>query len=172
MNSVIEYRLQPEGITADANVLRGTVMQYGSEAKLGPTLKERFGPGAFGDAATLDVVFNVGHVPERVLGRTGPHGNVALRDVANRVDFEARLPDTALAQETRALIDVGVYRGLSVEFIARHETFPTRHERVITRADLRGFALVQRPAYSASELREIEARFVPPSPKRTTYIFL
>ena len=122
--------------------LSGTALRYGDIA---PEFRERFEPGAFGDVpATLPV--NLQHdaaiivVPEAILV-DGP------RELSVRAD----LPEGSAAL---ALVRRGALTGFSIEFRAQDE----RREagvRVVSRAELRGIALVDKGAYpnSRAEVR-------------------
>lgn len=128
--------------------LTGTAMRYGDIAELPWDERERFEAGAFGDVDRIDAVLNIQHQRARPIARTGG-GGLTLRDSAGALEIDAVLPDTVDANDAVTNIRAKILRGLSVEFMP--ET--TRLEdgvNVITKAMLRGIALVDRPAYPAS----------------------
>ena len=132
-------------------VLDGVVMAYGSRAKIGARLYETFDAGAFGGGIEQrDVTVNLLHRADRLLARTGG-GGLALRDTPQELRYEIDLPLTRDADDALALIDRGIIRGSSIEFIAREETYQHDLRRVLTKADLEAFGLVDRPAYPGSQ---------------------
>ena len=137
---VVELRADPDG-----RRLSGIVLRYGDVA---PGFEERFEAGAFGDVAGVDAVLNVQHDRGRPLARTGG-GGLVLSDAVDALRMAASLPETREATDTLELVRRGILAGLSVEF----RPIAERTEagvRVIERAELRGLAVVDRPAYPAS----------------------
>ena len=127
--------------------MSGTLIRYGDVAAL-PWGRERFEPGAFGDVSRADVILNSHHEKSRPLARTGG-GGLELIDTREALNIRATLPITQDANDTIALILGGVLRGLSLEFSAVAERMEGE-TRIVERAELRGLAVVDRPAYSDS----------------------
>ena len=134
--------------------LVGTAVRYGD---IGRT---RFGPetiraGAFSESlAGADIILNVGHNRNKPLARSG--AGLSLRDAPDSLSVRAVLPRTAAADDALELVRSGVFRGLSVEMHVQEESRESG-VRVVQRAALVGLGVVDRPAYSQSE---IEARRV------------
>ncbi len=135
----------------EGRTLSGVAIVYGSEARIFPDFRERFQPGAFGDVSSLDVILNVQHQRSRPLARSGG-GGLELRDSATQLEIRAELPQTRDADDTLALVESGVLRGLSLEFQATRETW-SGTLRTIQRARLSGLGIVDRPAYSDSSVQ-------------------
>ena len=136
-------------LRADGRQLSGVVIRYGDVARL-PWGRETFESGAFGDVAALDAVLNVQHDRSRPLARTGG-GGLVLEDSADALRMRADLPDTRDAADTLTLVRSGVLRGLSMEFGALRER-QDGQLRIVQRASLGGFGVVDRPAYKGSEV--------------------
>ena len=130
--------------------VEGVAVRYGDLAQL-PWGQERVEAGAF--APIGDVILNASHDRTAPLARTGGCG-LRFDDNAERLALTADLPVTRAADDVLTLVRTGVLRGLSVEFRAVAERFEAG-VRVIERATLAGVAVVDTPAYPASE---IEAR--------------
>ena len=130
--------------------LSGVAVAYGSEA-LVFDFRERFEAGVFGDVAALDVILNRQHDRRTPLARTGG-GGLELRDSAERLEILADLPATRAADDTLALVESGILRGLSLEFVATREQW-AGNLRTIQRAELRGIGVVDRPAYADSAVQ-------------------
>ncbi len=141
MTQTIERRYA-DGVTLDGRKLTGVAMKYGAGGvKNGQ--RERFEPGSL--IPKGDVILNAHHDRARPLARTGG-GGLELRDSAASLAIEATLPNTRDADDTIALVEAGILRGLSVEFRALSE----RREagvRVIEKAELFGVAVVDTGAY-------------------------
>ena len=131
----------------EGRTLSGTLLRYGDVAAL-PWGRERFESGAFGDVSRADVLLNSHHERSRPLARTGG-GGLELLDTREALNISATLPPTRDADDTIALIRGGVLRGLSLEFKAVAERMEG-DTRIVERAELRGLAVVDRPAYSDS----------------------
>ena len=82
------------------------------------------------------------------MARTGG-GGLELIDTREALNIRATLPRTQDANDTIALIRGGVLRGLSLEFLSETERMEGQ-TRIIERAELRGLAVVDKPAYSDS----------------------
>ena len=131
----------------EGRTLSGVLLRYGDVAAL-PWGRERFEPGAFGDVTGADVILNTAHERARPLARTGG-GGLELIDTREALNIRATLPITQDANDTIALILSGVLRGLSLEFSAVAERMEGE-TRIVERAELRGLAVVDRPAYPDS----------------------
>ena len=131
----------------EGRTVSGVLLRYGDTASL-PWGRERFEPGAFGDVSRADVILNSSHERGRPLARTGG-GGLELIDTREALNIRATLPITQDANDTIALIRGGVLRGLSLEFKAIAERMEGQ-TRIVERAELRGLAVVDRPAYSDS----------------------
>ena len=132
-------------IRADDDVIRGVAIKYGDIARTSPP--ERFAPGS---VVIDDPILNLQHDRNKPIARMG--AGLTFDDSPEELRFEARLPDTFYARLAREQIAVGLLRGASVEF------YPEVTAQVdgvveVRRARLRGLALVDRPAYPASQLR-------------------
>ena len=134
-------------VRADGRQLTGIAVKYGDVARL-PWGRERIEAGAFGEVDAVDVVMNVQHDRGRPLARTGG-GGLVLTDAMDALTINATLPETREANDTLALIQAGILRGLSVEMLASGE-HRQGNTRVITRARLVGVAVVDSPAYPQS----------------------
>ena len=97
------------------------------------------------------MILNVQHQRSRPLARSGG-GGLELRDSAAQLEICAELPNTRDADDTLALVESGVLRGLSLEFHATRETW-TGTLKTVQRARLAGVAVVDRPAYSDSHVQ-------------------
>ena len=131
----------------EGRTLSGTLLRYGDVASL-PWGRERFEPGAFGDVSRADVLLNSHHERSRPLARTGG-GGLELLDTREALNIRATLAATSDGNDTIALVNSGVLRGLSLEFLSEAERMEG-DTRIIERAELRGLAVVDRPAYSDS----------------------
>ena len=140
-----EYRFCE--VRREGRVLEGTAISYGDVARVG-SRAERFEAGALGAVESLDVLLNVQHDRARPLARTGG-GGLVLTDTPAALEVRAELPETREATDALALVEAGVLRGLSLEFVATRERMegPTR---VIASARLVNIGVVDRPAYPAS----------------------
>ena len=140
-----EYRfceLRREGRT-----LSGQGIVYGDVARVG-NRSERFLPGAFGDVSTLDLLINVAHDRARPLARSGG-GGLVITDSVTALEVVATLAETRESEDTLALVEAGVLRGFSIEFVP----LQVRTEgatRVLVKARLVGIAVVDKPAYQQS----------------------
>ena len=143
-----EYRQTDKGV-----VVQGTAMPYNEDADIAGMFKERFLPGAFGDVERADVVVNVQHDRGRPLARSGNDGGLVLHDGPTALRAEVLLPDTTEGRDTAVLLKRGVLAGFSVEFRIDEkdgESWQGDSLRVISRAELRGIVIVDRPAYDAA----------------------
>ena len=135
-------------VRREGRVLEGTALVYGDVARVG-SRPERFEAGALGaDVGSLDILLNVQHDRARALARTGG-GGLVLTDTPEALEVRAELAQTRESDDCLALVEAGVLRGLSLEFVSLRE-HREGTTRVITRARLVGVAVVDRPAYKAS----------------------
>ena len=138
----VEYR-------AAAGTIEGTAIDYSDAARIpgpgGEVMLERVQTGAFGTIG--DVILNLQHDRQRPIARTG--GGLELRDSPEALRATVQLPDTTDGRDARILLTRKVLRGLSVEMIVQDDEF-RGVERIIKRAELKGLALVDRPAYECS----------------------
>lgn len=138
--------------------ISGTVMRYGDVADLPWGESERFEPGAFGNIRNADVVLNVQHSRLQTVARTGG-GGLELTDSPTELRMTATLANTSDAKDAIEKVRSKILRGLSVEF--RPTIYGQRRESgkdvtVITKAELRGIGIVDRPAYHQSRLNREE----------------
>ena len=146
---MIEHRYAPIEYRAESGTIEGIAVTYGDTAKIpgpGGLVMESIRPGAFGRVG--DVVANIQHDRQRPIARTGG-GGLDLADGPDRLAARISIPDTTDGRDARILLDRGILRGLSVEMRVLDELYQGR-ERIITRADLKGLAIVDRPAYRLS----------------------
>ena len=130
--------------------ISGTAIRYGDTAKLPWGDKERFAPGVFGEVEAADVLLNVQHERARPIART-QGGGLTLVDTITELRVEAQLPDTTDGNDAISLVRNRVLRGLSVEFVPRTDRL-VEGVTVIESAELRGVAIVDRPAYPKSTI--------------------
>ena len=149
---LVEYRYA-EFDDSDGRTLLGTVIRYGDVSTATPVGAERFESGVFGDIPTLDTILNMQHDRKRPLARTGG-GGLVLTDSDERLRIEATLPETRDGDDALELVEKGVLRGFSTEFISRQES-DRNGVRSISQAALPAIALVDRPAYAGSIIAEI-----------------
>ena len=123
--------------------LSGIVMPYGQQAdRLGYKLVVE--PGAFA-GRMADVIVNEGHDQSRLLGRTGPKGNVDLTDSRSQLMLSMTYPNTQIGRDAKILVDTGVLRGFSAELSIMKDSWNGGVRRVLE-ASLSGIGLVARPA--------------------------
>ena len=138
-------------LRADADGIQGTIVRYGDVADLGPMGRERFEPRS---VAWDDVILNIQHDRKQPVARTG--AGLEIHDGGDALTLRARLPNTEFGRRARELVDAGILRGLSAEFLPQRDRYDGGM-RVIQRALLRGVGLVDRPAYPQSTLARAEA---------------
>ena len=151
---LVEYRYA-EFDDSDGRTLLGTVVRYGDISTATPVGAEQFESGAFGDVSGLDTILNMQHDRKRPLARTGG-GGLVLTDSDERLRIEATLPETRDGDDALELVEKGVLRGFSTEFISRQES-DRNGVRSIRQAALPAIGLVDRPAYEGSIIAEIRA---------------
>ena len=131
---------------ADGDGFSGTILRYGDEAKVYGS-REQFIPGSI---AYDDVILNLMHDRGQPVARTGTPF-LEIRDSSDALTLTAKYPDTVYGTRAREMIEAGVLRGLSAEFIADDERWDG-NRRVINRARLYGVGIVDRPAYAMSTI--------------------
>ena len=129
-------------------IVTGTIIRYGDVATL-PWGTEEFRAGAFGDFSGEQVYANRMHMREQPLGWLGTQ--LMIEDSQEHMRSELTLPDTSYGRDTSVEVKEKILRGLSLEFRAIEDTVnqDTGH-RIISKAKLYGFGVVDRPAYSGS----------------------
>ena len=149
---VEEFRFDGE------NTITGIVMRYGDTSTFPWGDKERFDMEAFGDVAGLDLILNVQHQRDKCIARTGG-GGLTLTGSATQIELRAELDDedTDAANALRK-VKRRILRGLSVEFrplkVRQEGSMSKGYTNIIEKAELRGIAVVDRPQYRQSTLRE------------------
>lgn len=161
----VERRYCELRAASDGRRLEGVAVRYGDTARL-PWGRERIEVGAF--APLGDVILNASHDRAAPLARTGG-GGLELMDAADSLTVRAELPATRAADDVLALVRGGVMRGLSVEFRAVAERMESG-VRVIERAALSGVAVVDTPAYPASEVEARRAAMPAPAKRRRVWL--
>lgn len=129
-------------LRAENDGLSGVILNYNERAA---DRAESFMPGS---VRFDDVILNLMHDRHQPVARTGTDF-LTVADSPTSLTLLARYPDTVYGRRARELVDSGVLRGLSAEFIAEEE----RRDgglRVITKARLYGVGIVDRPAYAGS----------------------
>ena len=108
----------------DSGAVSGTAVMYGKRSNprrgAGGVYYDRFERGCFGDVGTLDVTLNRGHDSSATFARTGT-GGLELKDTPEALTVHARPADTALWRDTRALLENGTLRNLSIEVTISQE---------------------------------------------------
>ena len=139
-----EYRQAENGL----GIVTGTIIRYGDVATL-PWGTEEFKSGAFGTYSAEPVYANRMHMREQPLGWLGAQLTIDNDD--QRMQAELTLPDTSYGRDTSVEVAEKILRGLSLEFRAIEDTVnqETGH-RIISKAKLYGFGVVDRPAYPGS----------------------
>lgn len=158
--SDLERRFAEVRFDAETGRLTGIAVVYGDAAQIGRGT-ERIEPGTF---TFRDPVLNLMHDRSRPVARVG--AGLTLTDTAERLTVEVDFPDTPIAAEARALAAAGMLPGLSVEFRATSDTWEGT-TRTIHKADLYGLALVDKPAYPASQV--VSVRHADAQPARRRY---
>ena len=150
--------------------LRGRVVPWntiGHEA----VRPERFARGAFGgpdELARAEAVLNIGHRPDRAIGRIG--AGLELRDEPEGLMVEGALPDTAEARDAMRLVAARVLTALSPEFVSLRER-RAGGVREILRARLAGLAIVAKGAHDTwVEARAAERPDVSASSRRRLWL--
>ena len=148
---------------AEGRAIEGVAVRYGDRARL-PWGEERIEAGAFGDVAKVDATLTVQHDRGRPIAAT-QGGGLELRDGADALAFRATLPEGAAFDDVLALVKARVLRGASVEMVVSSDRMDG-DLRVVRRASLRGLSVVDRPAYSQSEIAARSQQAPKPRRKR------
>ncbi len=130
-------------------IVTGMIIRYGDVATL-PWGTEEFRAGAFGDFTGDNTVYaNRMHERSQPLGRLGM--GLMIGNTAEIMDAELTLPDTTYGRDVSVEVKERLLTGLSLEFRAIEDTVnqETGH-RIISKAKLYGFGVVDRPAYPDS----------------------
>ena len=156
MSTEFRYAGPLSTIEAGSPHFEGILMRYNSIG-VGDFGKERFEPGAFGAVEQADVSLTIQHDRGRQVARTPQ--TMKIVDSNSLLAMVAKPPATQETLDARALVQAGVLGGLSIEFRAVEQ----RQEngiRVISRAELAGVSIVDRPAFPESviEARRLENR--------------
>lgn len=155
---VLEFRRSAldadKALVEERRSFRGTLMRYGSIGRPASVhgWTEEFAPNSL--TVMPDVTLNVQHDRRLLLARRG--AGLDVRSSAESVALEATLPKTRLADDVLEGIRAGLYGGLSVEVRVKKDRWEGDH-RIVERADLVRAAVVDSPAYPASELEEMRA---------------
>ena len=145
--------------------VQGIAIRYGDIAEAFG--RETFRPGAFGDLDNADLILNLQHDRSKPLARTNPDGtgSLRLRNSTRRLTIDAEIVNTSAGDDALALYRQGILRGYSIEFMPtkwRQTTIDDETTTIIDKAELRGVALVDRPAYPDSILKPRHAtRYTP-----------
>lgn len=154
MTRVLSAAVQCRSDDDGARFIAGLIVPWDVEIVHGGAA-ESFAPGS------LRVP---GPVPLRY-GHVGQPGSapVPIGRLVDHVDTDAgmwaefRLLATATAQEAWAVADDGLVTGFSIEFRPEQRSGRQRGQGRVTRSDLVGTALVERPAYRAAHVAEVRA---------------
>lgn len=149
-----------------AGTVEGVLIPYGAPSMIGGVFSETFRPGSVRWGS--GVLANRQHDRARPLARLG-HG-LTLADGPAELRATLTLPDTADGRDVRALIDSAVLRGLSAEFRAVRDEWPSPSERVIHEAELRGLAVVDDPGHESALIEEVRARLAEPRRRRRVWL--
>ena len=137
MNREFELRSEPNGFS-------GTIVDYSDRASI-RGVPERFMPGS---VEFDDVILNLMHDRSQPVARTGTE-YLTIDDSPRALTLSAKYPDTVYGNRARELVEAGVLRGLSAEFVAVEERMQAG-TRIIDKAKLYGVGIVDRPAYQQS----------------------
>ena len=143
MRDETEYRYAE--LDASGDGMAGIVIRYGDVARFGE-FSERFEPRSI---RYSDVIVNLQHRRETPVARSG--AGLELMDSDTELRAEIRPPDTIHGQTAISLVKAGILRGLSMEFRMLQERWDGK-QRIIQRAELKGIGIVDRPAYSDSDI--------------------
>ena len=164
MDTLNQMFVEIRAVDADTREIQGTALTYGETAKL-PFGNERFEAGAFGNLSRADVVLNLQHDRGRPLARTGG-GGLSFSDDKDALTLRAKLPKTRDGDDALELVRSKILRGFSVEFWPKKERFEGTMDdpkRIVVEAELRGVALVDKPAYRGSKV-QMQKRFLEHDP--------
>lgn len=147
-NAEMEFRYVE--FRADDNVLSGTVLRYGDTARIG-RYRERF------QAASLrwsdgEVMANIMHDRNQPVARLG--SGLTLTDTGESIEARIDVPDTEFGRRALEMVRANILRGFSVEFFASRSKWDVPNTRTIQDARLVGIGLVDKPAYSDSQIEQ------------------
>ena len=134
-----EFRVDDDGIS-------GTIIRYGDRSSFGDW-SEEFLPDSI---SFDDMIVNLQHDRSRPVARTGGAG-LTITNGPESLDASISFPETVYGREARELVSAGILRGFSMEFRASGERWKGRH-RVVLAARMTGFAIVDKPAYTDSQI--------------------
>lgn len=146
--------------SADGMALCGYAAVFRSPTTIAGAWVEEVAETAFDKALAdiaegrADVRLLVDHDPACLLCRTRS-GNLKLEKDAHGLRFEAKLPDTALARDTMALVRSGEVYGCSFAFLPRGKDGETwqGNRRTLRDVELYDVSVVRSaPAYSATSV--------------------
>lgn len=149
-----EYRFA-EFRAVEGRTVHGVGITYGDIAKRPGGVKEVIMPGAFGDVAALDNILHVQHTRDRPLART-QGGGLILSDSPERLEIAAEMPPTKDGDDALTLVERKILRGFSAEFYNRSDRYQG-DTRIIEKALLTGWGLVDIPSYPQSTILEVRA---------------
>ena len=155
----VEFRAEGNG------TLTGVLIPYGIASDVSGLFKETFRAGSIRYGKS--VLVNRQHDRARPLARLD--AGLTLSDSPDALRASVVLPDTTEGRDTRALCEAGICRGMSAEFRAVREDWPTPGERVILEAELFGLAIVDEPMHEGALIEEIRAKLAvvtDPIPRR------
>ena len=89
------------------------------------------------------MIANRQHDRGKPLARLGM--GLELEDSATELRAKITLPDTLDGRDVRVLVETGVLRGLSAEFLTVRESWPAPDQRVIEEAQLTAIGVVDDP---------------------------
>ena len=142
----------------DHGTLSGYGLLFNTKSKDLGGFKEEIAPGSIDLAKTRDVKFLVGHDDAAILGRTA-NASLTLAIDERGVSFVLKLPDTALARDTRELVRLKTLDGMSFGFRTIADVWSDDHRsRTVTKLELLELSAVSFPAYEAAtvEARELD----------------
>ena len=144
----VEFRAEGNG------TLSGVLIPYGVASDVSGLFRETFRAGSirYGNS----VLVNRQHDRARPLARLG--SGLTLSDSPESLRASVVLPDTTEGRDCGVLVTAGICRGLSAEFRAIREDWPTSGERVILEAELIGLAIVDEPMHSGAVIDELRAK--------------
>lgn len=152
----------------DGRTLAGYAAVYGQDSREivenGRKFVERIAPGAFNETLSsgADVKLFYNHDASMPLARTRS-GTLKLRSDRNGLAFEAKLPETTLGNDVRALLERGDLSGeMSFGFYVSEDSWnKDRSQRLVKRAQLVEVSIVQDAAYpqTSSSLRSVSAAY-------------
>ena len=139
-----EVRQNEEGQT----VVEGTVIRYGDVADIAGWFTEEFRAGWVKNSSEL-MIANRMHNRDQPLA-TSELG-LKITDNSERMTAEVTLPDTTYGRDAATEVDLGLLRGMSLEFLVSMDEYDYKKDhRVVVEARMFGFGIIDRPAYPDS----------------------